>query len=216
MSVWNKFAAFALVGGLLSAPVYADGVPGQSVNRGPAPLKATAMTPPEPGCVLVEGNMWSCPVPAARFTHAPTTTRHAPVTRTTSTRTYTQPTTRTYTTSSRTHHAPVTTRTVTRSAPTVTRRSTSSRTVSAPVTRRVVSAPQQMKIDIAGFDGGVGAGLGGEPVYGGGTIFFGSDRRFSGVLSSSASVFTFQQRKRGGGKGRHNPRPRHNPCGGCK
>ena len=193
MSVWNKIAAIFLVGGLFSAPALADGVPGKQVNRGPAPLTAKMMTPPEPGCVLVEGHKWSCPVPAARFTHAPvTTTRHAPVHRT-------------YTTTSRTH------------APPVPRRATSTRTVSAPVTRRVVSAPQQMKIDISGFDGGVGAGLGGEPVYGGGTIFFGSDKRFSGVLSSSASVFTFNQRKRGGGKGHHNGRPRHNPCGGgCK
>lgn len=219
MSVWNKIAVIAAAGSLFAAPAFADGVPGQQVNRGPAPLKAHAMTPPEPGCVHVRGNEWSCPVPAARFTQAPatrgTTYRQAPMarpaTRTTSTRSYT--------TSSRTYAPATQTRTVTRSAPTVTRRATTStRTVSAPVSRRVVSAPQQMPIDISGFSGGVGAGLGGEPVYGGGTVFFGSDKRFSGVLSHGASAFTFQQRSNrgGGGKGGHKPRhPKPKPCGGC-
>lgn len=198
MSVWNKIAAIALLGGVLSAPAFADGVPGQQVNRGPAPLKAHAMTPPEPGCVLVEGNKWSCPVPAARFTHAP---QPATRTYTTSTRTH-APVQRTYTTTTRTH------------APTVTRSATTStRTVSAPVKRPVIVRPQQMTVDISGFSGGVGAGVGGEPVFGGGTIFFGGDKRFSGVLSHGASAFTFQQRSRGGGG--HKPHHPPKPCGGC-
>jgi len=233
MSVWNKIAAIALLGGVLTAPAFADGVPGQQVNRGPAPLKAHAMTPPEPGCVLIEGNKWSCPVPAARFTHAPAATRTTravptrtyaarPATRSYSTSTRTQaPAQRTYTTSTRTH-APVqrTYTTTTRTqAPTVTRRATSSTRTYASTSRSVAVRPQQMTVDISGFSGGVGAGLGGEPVFGGGTVFFGGDKRYSGVLSHGASAFTFQQRSTGGGghkpphKPRHHPKPK--PCGGC-
>lgn len=219
MSVWNKIAGVVAATTLFAAPAFADGVPGQQVNRGPAPLKAHAMTPPEPGCIHVRGNEWKCPVPAARFTQAPATTyRAAPVTRTTSSRTHTSrpTTTRRHTTSTRTYAPATTTRTVTRSAPTVTRRATSStRTVSQPVRRPLTIRPQQMVVDISGFNGGVGAGLGGEPVFGGGTIFFGGDKRYSGVLSHGASAFTFQQRSRGG-KGGHKPHhPKPKPCGGC-
>ena len=188
MPICNKILAIAAMTALFAAPVFADGTPGQRVNRGPAPLQAHNMTPPEPGCVLVEGKMWSCPVPQTRYTHAP----------------------------SRTHTAPrrqvqQTTQTVRRSAPTTTRR-TYTRTVPATTTTRrtrsaartrTVAAPSALTLDLASFSGGVGNGVDGGFYGGGGTIVLGGERRFSGVLSHAASSFTFRQRRshRGGGGG---------------
>ena len=149
MSLWNKIAALITALTLFAAPSFADGIPGQKVNRGPTPLKAHKMTPPEPGCVLVEGNKWSCPVPAARFTHAPAPKYHAaPVTRTTSTRTYT-----------RTH------------APTVTRRAVATRTVATSQEIKL-----DMGAFNGGVGAGVGTefyGGGGTIIIGGGKRYSG-------------------------------------------
>lgn len=71
-------------------------------------------------------------------------------------------------------------------------------------------APQPMRLDLSGFDGGVGAGISGGLYGGGGSlIVVGSDRRFSGVIDAPAAQFTF----------RHNDRlriPRPMPKPGCK
>lgn len=231
MPFCNKLLAAAAMTALFAAPTFADGIPGQKVNRGPSALQAHTMTPPEPGCVLVNGGtQWSCPVPQARFTSAPTTTRsYAPtaITRSAPTTTRTTSTTgyhgshnhghngQAYTgTHTHSHnHGATSTRTVTRSAPTTTTRTVTrsapapvTRTVSAPV--RTVAAPQQMTLDLGAFNGGVGSGVDGGGVYGGGFVSLGSDKSFSGVLQSRAAAFTFQQRtsnrgNRGGKKGGH-------------
>jgi len=189
MPICNKILAIAAISALFAAPSFADGIPGQQVNRGPAPLRAHTMTPPEPGCYLVEGNRWSCPAQQPRYTSTTTQTRRAPA-----------PTTRRYTTSTVRRSAPTTTtRTVTRSAPTVTRRVATTRRTSAIVSNTVT-------LDLASFSGGVGNGVDGGFYGGGGTIFFAGDKSFSGVLSHRASAFTFQRRSRGGkrGGGGHN------------
>ncbi len=235
MPICNKiFAAMAGMA-LFATPAMADGKPGQRVNRGPAPLQAHAQRPPEPGCVLVEGgNAWSCPRPAPRYTtHQPTQRAHT--TRTTShgthyghrtndhshthshTKTHDHPhgqghherrATRTYTKTS----APTrTTRTYTRTAaPTVARRSshTTTRRVAQP-TRRTVR-DTGLTLDAGSFSGGVGNGVDGGFYGGGGAIVLGGERRFSGVLSHSASAFTFRQRGTRGGKRGH-----HGGGGGC-
>lgn len=232
MPIYNKFFAAAVVSTLLAAPVFADGVPGQVVNRGPAPLTAhgKTMTPPEPGCVMTTSGHWSCPVPDARFTdrHRTTTTTHhhapavqrtvVPTTRritrsapmtTTRTVTHAAPTvTRT------TRSVPTTTRTVTRSAPTTRRVATTNRTVSAPAPARTLASSSAVTLDMGAFTGGVGNGVGGGFFGGGGTVFFGADQRFSGVLQAPASRFTFQQRRRGGKKGHHGHHG-HPGKGGC-
>ncbi|MEM7493638.1 MAG: hypothetical protein AAF296_09670 [Pseudomonadota bacterium] len=175
MSALNKIAVLVFAGGLLSAPVFADGVSGQKINRGPTPLKAHTMTPPEPGCVLNAQGKWSCPIPPARFTNVAPTQKHYTTTTHHNTARHHTSTSRSYTTTRRSH-APV-------------------------VTRRVVSAPTTMTIDTSGFTGGVGVGLGGEPVYGNGTGFVvvQSGERFSGL--SSRRNFAFSSRKRGGKMG---------------
>ncbi len=63
MPICNKTLILTATLALFTAPVFADGTPGQRINRGPAPLQAHNMAPPEPGCVLIEGNTWSCPAP---------------------------------------------------------------------------------------------------------------------------------------------------------
>ena len=215
MPFCNKLLAAAAMTALFAAPTFADGIPGQTVNRGPSALQAHTMTPPEPGCVLVNGGtQWSCPVPQARFTSAPTTTRsYAPTTSTTG-----------YHGSHNHSHGATMTNTVhttvvpqqrqiTRSAPTVTR--TVTRSAPAPVTR-TVSAPQQMTLDLGAFNGGVGSGVDGGGVYGGGFVSLGSDKSFSGVLQSRAAAFTFQQRRgnRGGKKGGKGGHGGHHGGGG--
>lgn len=112
MPFCNKLLAIAAASALFAAPTFADGIPGQKVNRGPSALQAHTMTPPEPGCVLVNGGtQWSCPVPQARFTstHNTTTHRAAPTRRATTT----------------TRSAPTAVRTTTRRAPTTTTRTAS-------------------------------------------------------------------------------------------
>ncbi|MCF6329026.1 MAG: hypothetical protein L3J02_04420 [Henriciella sp.] len=170
MPIYNKILIFTAMLALFSAPVFADGTPGQRINHGPAPLQAHNMPPPEPGCVLIEGNTWSCPVPKTRYTHAPSQT-----TRTTQTVRRSAPTT--------------TRRTYTRTVPATT---TTRRT-------RTVAAPSTLTLDLASFSGGVGNGVDGGFYGGGGIIILGGDRRFSGVLSHAASAFTFRQRRGGGG-----------------
>lgn len=186
----NKILALAAISALFAVPAFADGTPGKQVNRGPAPLQAHAPTPPEPGCYLIDnGRAWSCPPLKA---HTPKRTAQ-------------------------------TTTHVRRSAPTVTR-TTHTRTVPGTVTRRhttgpvrrtqthttrTVAAPQGLTLDMAAFTGGVGNGVDGGYYGGGGGIVISGGRSYSGVLSHSASSFTFRQRshgrrggkKRGGGGG---------------
>ncbi|MCA8900730.1 MAG: hypothetical protein KDA53_05715 [Hyphomonas sp.] len=85
-----------------------------------------------------------------------------------------------------------------------------------PVVTRIVTPPPVVtrvavpatSYDFSGFNGGVGASIG-SGYYGGGGGFIVEDRRrYSGVLQSSASVFTFNRthrkvvrKPRGGGCG---------------
>lgn len=199
MSFWNKVLAAIATSALFAVPAFADGTPGKRVNKGPAPVVAHAPTPPEPGCYLIEdGKAWSCP---ARPTQEP---HPAPVVHKQSAH---QPCCGTFKRTIVKEHPPVITkRTVThRSAP-VTRT-----TVHQPVrTVRVVERSQDIHLDLASFSGGVGNGVDGV-FYGGGggAIIVTGGQRFSGVLSHSASSFTF--RSRGGGK-----KKRHGGgCGKC-
>lgn len=71
MPIQNKIFAIAAFSALITAPSFADGLVGKQVNRGPAPLQAHTKTPPRPGCILIEGNTWSCPTEQVK---APVTT----------------------------------------------------------------------------------------------------------------------------------------------
>lgn len=165
MSYWNRFTAILALSILFTAPALADGTKGKTINRGPAPLEAHALTPPRPGCRLTEdGQHWACPAPVRKITHAHAPKRH---------------TTRTV------HRKPAKTvrRVVKTSAPTV----------------------STLTLDISGFNGGVGSGVGGGHYGGGGAIILGSGKRFSGVTQHAASHMTFRKSysggKRGGGCG---------------
>lgn len=197
MSLWNKVLAGIALTLTLGAPAFADGTPGQRVNRGPAPVQAHQPVPPEPGCYLIEdGKAWSCP---ARPTQAPMKQVKAKPCCGTVTRTVVK------------QHPPVVTkRTVThRSAPTqraVTRRTTSTSRTAPPrrvATRRVET--NAVRLDMASFSGGVGNGVDGGFYGGGGSVFISSGRSYSGVLSHGASRFTFRSnrggKRRGGGGG---------------
>ena len=203
MSIWNKMFAPLAVAALFAAPALADGTPGQRVNRGPAPVVAHQPTPPEPGCYLIEGGKaWSCPARPAQHAPSPVQRVHQ--------RSAHQPCCGTHTRTIVKEHPPV-----------VTKRMVTHR--SAPVTRRTVQQPtrtvrtvqrtargSEVQLDLASFSGGVGSGVdGGFYGGGGGAVIIGSSRSFSGVLSHSASSFTF--RSRGGGKKRR----RGGGCNSC-
>ncbi|MEL6860907.1 MAG: hypothetical protein AAGL11_03650 [Pseudomonadota bacterium] len=205
MPVWNKCLAAIAVSALFAAPAFADGTPGQKVNRGPAPVQPHQPTPPEPGCYLIEdGKAWSCP---AREVHkpAPAPTTHRPAATN-------KPCCGTFTRTIVKEHPPVVTKRTTthRSAPqqTVTRRAVTS--------RRVVQDSADVRLDLAGFSGGVGNGVGGGFYGGGGAIILTGGQSFSGVLNHGASVFTFNRRHSGGGHGGGIKRVYGSGCGGCK
>lgn len=192
MSFWNKTLAALALTVTLSAPAFADGTPGQRVNRGPEPVRAHQPVPPEPGCYLVEnGTAWSCPARPAKMA-APTVQRTAG-----------KPCCGTVTRRVVKEHPPVVTkRTVTHRKATPTRTVTTTRRTAPPtriVTRQAQSA--EVRLDTASFSGGVGNGVDGGFYGGGGAIFISSGRSFSGVLSHRASQFTFRGH-RGGGKRR--------------
>lgn len=204
MSFWNKLFAPLAVAALFAAPALADGTPGQRVNRGPAPVVAHQPTPPEPGCYLIEGGKaWSCPARPAQ--HAPSPVQHVRH------QSAHQPCCGTHTRTVVKQHPPVVTkRTVThRSAP-VTRRTVQQPTRTVRTVQRATRS-SDVQLDLASFNGGVGSGVdGGFYGGGGGAIIIGGSRSFSGVLSHSASNFTF--RSRGGGKKR---RRGGGGCGKC-
>lgn len=194
MSFWNKILAAMALTVVLGAPAFADGTPGQRVNRGPEPVRAHQPVPPEPGCYLIEnGQAWSCPARPV----AP-----APVTRTTG-----KPCCGTVTRRVVKEHPPVVTkRTVTHRTATPTRTVTTTRRTAPPTrvtTRRAEIT--EVRLDTASFSGGVGNGVDGGYYGGGGAIFISSGRSYSGVLTHSASHFTFRSRGgkkwRGGGGG---------------
>lgn len=189
MSFCNKILATIALTLTLAAPAVADGTPGQRVNRGPAPVQAHQPAPPEPGCYLIEdGKAWSCPArPVEKPIQKAATNK---------------PCCGTLTRTVVKKHPPVVTkRTVThRAAPpqqTVTRR--------AVTTRRAVQTSSDVRLDVASFAGGVGNGVGGSYYGGGGAVFISSGHSYSGVMSHSASSFTFRHRRggkrRGGGGG---------------
>lgn len=199
MSLWNKVLAGIALTLTFSAPAFADGTPGQRVNRGPAPVQAHQPVPPEPGCYLIEdGKAWSCP---ARPVQAPVTQAEKQA--------KAKPCCGTVTRTVVKQHPPVVTkRSVThRSAPqrTVTQRATTTRRTAVP--RRVATRQVEttdVRLDMASFSGGVGNGVDGGFYGGGGTVFISSGRSYSGVLSHGASRFTFRDNrggKRGGGGG---------------
>ena len=211
MSIWNKLFAPLAVAALFAAPALADGTPGKRVNRGPAPVVAHQPTPPEPGCYLIEGGKaWSCP--ARPTQHAP---KHVQkVHKHSAQQPAHQPCCGTHTRTVVREHAPVVTkRTVThRSAP-VTRRTVQQPTRTVRTVKRSAqraTRSSDVQLDLASFSGGVGSGVdGGFYGGGGGAVTIGSSRSFSGVLSHSASSFTF--RSRGGGKKRR----RGGGCNSC-
>ena len=188
MPLYNKLLAGLALATVFSAPAFADGTPGQRVNRGPAPLEAHQPTSPEPGCHLIEdGTAWSCParpVQRAPVIHKQTMAKPC---------------------------CGKVTRTVVKDHPTVvTKRSVTHRTAQprSTVTRRPVQAPSGIQLDMASFSGGVGAGVDGGFYGGGGTVIAGSSSS-SRVHSHSASRFTFRSGHRGGKK------RRHGGAGGC-
>jgi hypothetical protein len=240
MPIWNKISAALAVSALFAAPAFADGTPGQHVNRGPAPLQAQAPVPPREGCILIEnGRAWQCPAPVQNTTHrqASGTTHYGH--RTADHRTTTSHSQHASHAHNHGHnhghsghaashganhghtHGAVTQ--TTRSAPTHTRRVVSTRSVPATTTRRTVSSTTTrpaavdtgVKLDIASFSGGVGNGVEGGFYGGGGAIFIGGDKRFSGVLQSRASQFTFQNRRRSGKKRGGHHGGHHGGGGGC-
>lgn len=204
MSFWNKVFAPLAVAALFAAPALADGTPGQRVNRGPAPVVAHQPTPPEPGCYLIEGGTaWSCPARPTQQAPSPVQKVHK--------QTAHQPCCGSFKQTIVKQHPPVVTkRTVThRSAP-VTRRAVQRPTRTVRTVQRVERS-SDVQLDLASFSGGVGNGVdGGFYGGGGGAVIIGGSRSFSGVLSHSASSFTF--RSRGGGKKR---RGGGGGCGKC-
>lgn len=199
MSNYNKLAALVAVSGLITVPVYADGIKGKKVNHGPAPLSAQsqhALTPPEPGCVLVDGATWKCPVPKAHFKHKPQRTQTSTAT-TTHYGHRTQDHAQQTHTHAHAHHGQVkrTYRTVSQPTTTTTRR------VVSQGQRTVARASGLVLTDQAGFTGGVGTGIEGGFYGGGGGYVVSGSSGGSYVLGHSASRFTFNQR--GGGKKGH-------------
>ena len=176
---------------ILILPAFADGTPGKPVNRGPVPVKAHKMIPPEPGCYLIEdelGPAWSCPARKTKIEHP------APVI--TKTRT-SKPCCGSVTRKIVKEHPPVVTKRIVthRKAPTT-------RTVTRTHTRHPVHKVQRVEtrtvqLDMGSFSGGVGAGVGGDFYSGGGAVIITSGKRYSGVLSHSASSLHFKTRSRG-------------------
>ena len=149
MSFCNRILAGIAVTLVFSAPAFADGTPGKTVNRGPVPVQA----------------------------HEPAPCPRQPNPCGTITRTYVK------------KHPPV----ITKRTPPPTR----------TVVQRKVETSTEVSLDMASFSGGVGNGVDGGFYGGGGAVFISSGRSFSGVLSHSASSFTFRSRRRGGKKRRY-------------
>lgn len=85
--------------------------------------------------------------------------------------------------------------------PTVTRREVT--------TQRTVQTRSEVRLDMASFTGGVGAGVsGGYYGGGGGAIIVTSGKRYSGVLNHGASAFTFTRRTTGA-HGQHGGKKRN-------
>lgn len=205
MPFYYRFTAILGLIIILTLPAFADGTPGQPVNRGPEPVRAHKMTPPEPGCYLIEdahGPAWSCP-PLRTATPHP-----APVIRQSKTKTKTStPCCGTVTRTIVKQHPPVVTKRM------VTHRKAPTRTVTRTQTRHPVRKVQRVEtrtvqLDMGSFSGGVGAGIGGDFYGGGGAIIITGGKRYSGVMSHSASSYTFRshrshrggkKRRRGGG-----------------
>lgn len=192
MSFWNRLLAGLALAVTLSVPAFADGTPGQRVNRGPEPVRAHQPVPPEPGCYLIEnGKAWSCPARPTQAHPAPVKKASATPCCGTTTRTIVK------------EHPPVVTKhtVMHRTAPP--QRSVQRRAVTT--TRRQAPAPAAVRLDMASFSGGVGSGVTGGYYGGGGGVFISSGRSYSGVLSHSASNFTFRGqrggKRRGGGGG---------------
>lgn len=182
MSKRYTLAALAGIAALFAAPAVADGYANKTVNHGPPPLKAHAITPPEPGCYPVGPDTWSCPPVQQEVVH------HAAAKHTYGA------TTRTYLDESKTRH--------------YTNHYTTGGECCGgtpppprprprpPVTK--VHIDRGMVIDIAGFGGGVGAGVDGGYYGGGGGFAYASASSSASAFSSAAASLTF----RGGFKGR--------------
>lgn len=195
MSFWNKILAGLALALTLTAPVFADGTPGQRVNRGPDPVRAHQPVPPEPGCYLIEnGKAWSCPARPVKTPPKQVRTEAKPCCGTT-TRTVVKKHPPVVTKRSVTHRTATPQRTVSRRAVTTKRR------VAAPA----APASTAVRLDVGSFSGGVGSGVSGGYYGGGGGVFISSGRSYSGVMSHTASSFTFRGhrggKRRGGGGG---------------
>ncbi len=91
----------------------------------------------------------------------------------------------------------------------VTHRKAPTRTVTRTETRHPVRTVQRVEtravqLDMGSFTGGVGAGVGGDFYGGGGAVIISSGRSYSGVMSHTASSYTYRSHRgyRGGGKKR--------------
>ena len=205
-----RLAALAGTLALFAAPAVADGYANRPVNKGPAPLEAHQLTPPEPGCYLVDAqtDTWSCPpLPQKASTSSTRTTyTSAPTVRSAS---Y-GATTRTYIDESKTRTY-------------VNRYTTGGEccgdTRPVPPPRYIPPAPRPpllvergLRIDINAFNGGVGSGVDGGYYGGGGGFAYASASSSASAMSSAAASLTFRGsfKGRGGKKGKGGC----NVCGG--
>ncbi|MGB3624661.1 MAG: hypothetical protein WA989_02470 [Henriciella sp.] len=191
MPIRYRLAVLAGAIALFAAPAVADGYANKTYNRGPAPLKAHELTPPEPGCYLVdaETDTWSCPplqqkaqtISSGHTAYAGGTVRR--YIDDSKTRTYVNR----YTTGGEccgdTRPAPPP-----RYAP--------------PPPRRHNVVERGMRIDISGFGGGVGSGVDGGYYGGGGGFAYASasSSASASAMASAAASLTFRGGFKGGGK----------------
>ncbi|MEQ9317174.1 MAG: hypothetical protein RLN72_15075 [Henriciella sp.] len=188
-----RLAVLAGAIALFAAPAVADGYAGKTYNRGPAPLQAHTLTPPEPGCYLVDAktDTWSCP-PLQQQVHK-TSTGHS---------SYTGGTVRRYIDESKT-------RTYVNRYTTGGECCGDTRPAPPPPPRYVPPAPRPpvvvergLRIDISGFGGGVGNGVDGGYYGGGGGFAYASASASSSAsaMASASASLTFRGSFKGGGK----------------
>lgn len=179
-----RLAVLAGAIALFAAPAVADGYANKTYNRGPAPLKAHELTPPEPGCYLLdaETDTWSCP-PLQQQVHKTSTGHEHGTVR----RYIDESKTRTY----------------------VNRYTTGGECCGGtprPVPPRPAPPPvlvqRGLRIDASSFSGGVGSGVDGGFYGGGGGFAYASASASSSAsaMASASAALTFRGGFRGGGK----------------
>lgn len=231
MSKRYTMLALAASSALFSVPAMADGYPNQTVNRGPAPLQAHQMTPPEPGCYLVEADTWSCPplpqTAATVYDTGPSYSSSYSASSSYSSGNATGVYDAGYFVSDRAYsealynhdhyegdaycgghravYSPPPPRPVTYApAPPV--------TYARPQNVSYARYERSISLDIGAFNGGVGSGVDGGYYGGGGGFAYASASSSASAFSSAAAAISFSGRF-GGGKGKHH-KGGCNTCGG--